>query len=71
MSLEEILELDKKLVMKYKQVFILLNMRFKIPFKIIYAVWKEGENIFGWMGMDWKIAHYESYGKIYHKINTT
>ena len=41
MSLEKILALDKKLVMKYKQVFILLNMSFKLPLKIIYPARKE------------------------------
>ena len=40
MSLEDTLGLDKKLVMKYKQVFISLKTSFKIPLKIIYLVKK-------------------------------
>ena len=52
MSLEKILGLDNKLVIKYKQAFTLLNMSFKIPLKIIYPVKKEGKNNVGWMGMD-------------------
>ena len=67
MSLENILGLDKNLVMKFKQAFILYKMSFKLPLKIIYLVRKERKNHFGWMGMEQKIAHYESYGKIDHK----
>ena len=51
MSLENILGLEKKLVLKYKQEFLLLNMRFKLPLKIIYLVKKERKNNFGLMGM--------------------
>ena len=55
--------LEKKLVMKYKQVFPLLNMSFKLPFKIIYIVKNRGKIIV----VEWEWtkynAHYESYGK--------
>ena len=47
MSLENILGLDKKLGMKFKQVFILLKMGFKLTLKIIYLVRKEMKNNFG------------------------
>ena len=66
MSLENILGLDNKLVMKFKQVFILLKMSFKILLKIIYVV-KRNQNIilveWGWTKT---IAHYESYENTDH-----
>ena len=43
--LRNILGLDKKLVMKFKQVFLLLNVSFKLPLKIIYLVRKNGKII--------------------------
>ena len=42
-------------------------MSFKLPLKIIYLVRKDRKNHFGWMGMDNKIAQYESFGKTDHK----
>ena len=51
-SLENILGLDKKLAMKFKQVFLLLKTSFKLPLKITYLVRKERKNHFGWMGID-------------------
>ena len=47
------LRLDKKLVMEYKQVFLISNMSFKIILKILYWVNKR-ENRFGCMVMDWR-----------------
>ena len=35
------LVLDKNLVMKLKQVYLLLNMSFKFPLKILFLVRKE------------------------------
>ena len=67
MYLENILGLGKKLVMKFKESFLLLNMSFKSWLNIIYPVRKELKNIFGWMGMDRNIAHYKSDGKTDHK----
>ena len=67
MSLENILELDKKLVIKFKKGFILLNMSFKLTLKLIYLAINHGRNYSGWKGMDWKIAHYESYEETDHK----
>ena len=67
MSLEKILGLDKKLVMKFKQLFILLKMSFKIPLQIIYLVRKERKIILVEWGWTKKIDHYESYGKTDHK----
>ena len=64
MSLDNILGLDKKLVMTFKQVYILLKMSFKLLLslenkqkKIILVEW-------GW---NKKFPQYESYGK---KMNT-
>ena len=67
MHLEEILGLDNKLVMKFKQVFILLKMNFKLTLKIIYLARKERKKyIFEW-GWTENISHYESYVKTDHK----
>ena len=71
MSLENILGLDKGLVIKFKQVFLLLNMSFKLPFKIIYPVKKERKIIFFEWGWTKTITHYEFYGKQITKMNTT
>ena len=43
------LRLDKELMMEYKQNFLIFNMSFKIPFKIIYWVKQKRKNIFGCM----------------------
>ena len=50
MSLEKILRLDKKLGVKFKQVFLLLNMSFEFPFEIIYLVIKKGKSF--WLNGD-------------------
>ena len=50
MSLENILGLDKILVKKFKQLFLLLNMSFKLPLKIIYLVKKERKTF--WLNED-------------------
>ena len=39
-------------IMKYKQVFIILNISFKVPLKIIYLVEQERKNHFRYMVMD-------------------
>ena len=62
MCLENILGLEKKLVMEYKQVFLVLKMSFKITLKIIYLV-KKGEIVLVGQGWTKTISHYESYGK--------
>ena len=67
MSLENSLGLDNKLVIKYKQVFTLLNMSFKLPLKIIYPVKNKLRIILVEWGRNKTIAHYESYCKIDHK----
>ena len=41
MSLENILGLYKKIVMKFKKIFLLLNMGCKLPLKIIYLAQKK------------------------------
>ena len=51
MSLENILGLDKKLGMKFKQLFILLKMGFKLTLKIIYLVRERNEKQF-WLNGD-------------------
>ena len=53
MTLEDIFRLDKKLIMKCEQVFLILKMSFKFPLKIIYLVKQESKNNFGCMVMDW------------------
>ena len=63
MSLENILRLDKELAIKYKQLFLLLNISFKLPLKIIYLVKKRKEKSFWLNGYGQNNSHYESYGK--------
>ena len=51
MSLENILGLDKEVVMKLKQVFLLLKMSFKIPLEKKIFVKRKGKIIlveWGW-----------------------
>ena len=67
MSLENILGLDEKLVMKFKQLFLLLKMSLKPPLKLINLVKSKDKIILFEWGWTKKIAHYESYGKIDHK----
>ena len=67
MSLENTLGLDKKLVIKFKQLFMLLNMSFTLPLKIICPVRNQGKFYFGCMEMDKTKSHYESYGRTYKK----
>ena len=67
MSLENILRLDKKLMIKYKQVFLILKTSFKFPLKILYLVKEDRNNNLGCMVMDSKIAPQESYGKTHRK----
>ena len=50
-----------------KTSFFLVNMSFKLPLKLIYLVKKKRKIIFVEWGWNKKFAHYESYGKIYHK----
>ena len=63
MSLQSNLGLDNNLVMKYKQLFIILKMRFKIRLKIIYFVQNKVKIIFVEWGWTKTIARHESYGK--------
>ena len=51
MCLEVDLMLDKKLMMEYKQVFLILKKSFKIPLKIIYGVKGKREKSF-WLHGD-------------------
>ena len=46
MSLENSLALDKMLVVKFKQVFLILKMSFKLPLKLIYLVKKQRKKLF-------------------------
>ena len=51
MSFENILGLDEMLLMKFKQVFLLLKMIYKLPLKLIYLVKKQRKIIlvkWGW-----------------------
>ena len=50
-----------------KTSFFLVNMSFKLPLKLIYLVKNKRKIIFVEWGWNKKFAHYESYGKIYHK----
>ena len=52
MSLENVLGLDKKVVMEFKQVVLSLKTSLKIPLQIINFVRKDRENNFGWIEMD-------------------
>ena len=47
MSLENVLGLDKKVVMEFKQVVLSLKTSLKIPLQIINFVRKDRENNFG------------------------
>ena len=44
--------IKNKLMIKYKQVFLILKMGFKILLKMIYWVKQERENNFGCVVMD-------------------
>ena len=45
MCLEVNLGLDKKLMMEYKQLFLILKTSFKIPLKIIYWVYEKEKKL--------------------------
>ena len=71
MSLESILGLDKKLVMKYKKVFLLLKMSFKIPLKIIYIIKNKGKSCWLNEGGLKKLLTMNPMEKQIKKMNTT
>ena len=62
MCLEVILGLAKKLMIEYKQVFLILYMRFETPLKNRMGK-KKGKFILVALRWTEGIAHYESYRK--------
>ena len=71
MCLEVKLWLEKRLIFKNKEVFLILKMSFKIPLKIMYWKGRKGKIILvAWWWTE-EIAYYESYGKTLKTMNKT
>ena len=67
MSLEEILGLNKNLLMKFKHIFILLRMSFNLPLKLIYLLKNKIKIILVEWGWTKQMDDYEFYGKTDNK----